>query len=100
MTAPGRLIAIPSQIVPSVRRSASTPITRAPGSRARIATATPAASPPPPTGTTTVAVCGACSAISSPIVPWPAITSGSSKGGIRVMPSSAASLRASAAASS
>ncbi len=58
--------------------SACTPITRASGTRPVTAVATPAISPPPPTGTTTVSTSGHSSTISSPIVPWPAITASSS----------------------
>ena len=57
--------------------SGSTPMmrTRVP-TASRRATAIPDSSPPPPRGTTTLAASPACSAISSPQVPWPAITSG------------------------
>ena len=90
-------MAIPSQIVLAERvpigrwaasdstygaqASAWTPTTFAPGTRDLIAIATPDANPPPPSGTTTSRVAGAWRAISSPTVPAPATTSGSSKGG-------------------
>ena len=49
----------------------------------------PDASPPPPIGISTVSTSGTCSASSSPIVPWPAITTGSSNGWTNVAPCSA-----------
>ena len=58
----------------------STPSTWAPTTRTPCdfsASATPDARPPPPIGTITTS--GVYGAISMPIVPWPAITSGSSK---------------------
>ena len=55
-------------------RPACTPTRRTPGRSARSAIAIPAASPPPPIGRTNVCASGSCSASSSPIVPWPAIT--------------------------
>ena len=45
-------------------------------------------SPPPPIGTSTASTSGNCSKISSPNVPCPAMTSGSSKGWTKVIPSS------------
>ena len=48
--------------------------------QAAAANSAPAASPPPDTGTITVSRFGTCSKISEAIVPWPAITSGSSQG--------------------
>ena len=61
--------------------AASTPMTWAPLARPRKPAATPEMSPPPPTGTSTTVASGTSSASSSPIVPWPAMTSGSSNGG-------------------
>ena len=85
VSSPGRLTAIPSQIVLTARapigcfaatesgygaqRSDCTPTTRASGIRSLIAIAIPATSAPPPIATTTSRVLGACAAISSPIVP-------------------------------
>jgi len=66
--------------------AACTPTMRTPGCRARSAIAIPDASPPPPIGITTVPASGACSTSSRPIVPWPAITSGSSNGCTNVAP--------------
>ena len=60
--------------------SVCTPITRTSGRTAARARATPAMSPPPPLGTTTTDASGTYSAISSPTVPFPAITSGLSTG--------------------
>ena len=40
--------------------------------------------PPPPMGTTICSTSGSCSRISRPMVPWPAITSGSLKGWAKV----------------
>ena len=62
----------------------------------------PAMSPPPPTGTNTACSGPApnCLKISMPTVPWPAITSGASKGGMKVRPSLSASARATALVSS
>ena len=103
---PGVSTAMPSATVPAVgaatgsplksaaaaeKRFACTPTTRTLGRCALAATATPLTSPPPPTGTTSVSRSGACSSISSPSVPWPAITASSSKGWTRVQPRSAAS---------
>ena len=59
----------------------------------------PAIRPPPPTGTTIASTSGVCSRISSPIVPWPAITSTLSNGWMNVSPSRAASSPACARAS-
>ena len=56
--------------------SAWTPTTRTLGERWCRAVATPEMRPPPPTGTITVSASGQSSAISSPTVPWPAMTSG------------------------
>ena len=66
----------------SAASSGSTPITRAPGHSARMAAEIPEMRPPPPTGTTTRPASGRSAAISRPMVPWPAITAGSSKGGM------------------
>ena len=74
----------------SAASSGSTPISRAPGTSARIATATPLASPPPPIGTRTAATSGRSSAISSPTVPWPAMIRSSSYGGMIARPRAAA----------
>ena len=49
----------------------STPITEIASSTPASAFATPEINPPPPTATSTVSTSGACSAISSPRVPWP-----------------------------
>ena len=57
-----------------------TPITSIAGRADLSAIATPLTSPPPPTGTITRARSGTCSSSSSPSVPCPAITSGSSNG--------------------
>ena len=51
------------------------------GSSAASAAAIPEIRPPPDTGTSTTATSGASSAISRPMVPWPAITSRWSNGG-------------------
>ena len=67
----------------SAAASGSTPTTRALGARAFTAAARPEMSPPPPTGTITLVTSGRSSPISSPTVPWPAMISASSKGGIR-----------------
>jgi hypothetical protein len=67
--------------------AASTPTTRTSGRMAARAAAIPAISPPPPMGTTTVSASGASSASSSPMVPWPAMISGSSNGGTSTAPS-------------
>jgi hypothetical protein len=56
------------------------PITRILGLALLSASATPLISPPPESGTSTVSTSGRSSTISSPRVPWPAITKGSSKG--------------------
>mmetsp|Transcript_9976 Transcript_9976/g.41877 ORF Transcript_9976/g.41877 Transcript_9976/m.41877 type:complete len:224 (+) Transcript_9976:1843-2514(+) len=48
--------------------------------------------PPPETGTMTASRSGTCSKNSTPMVPWPAMTSGWSYGGIRVAPVSRWSL--------
>ena len=70
----------------SAASSGSTPTTVASGRQARMAAAMPEISPPPLTGTTTRSACGQSSAISSPIVPCPAITLRSSNGGISTYP--------------
>ena len=57
--------------------------------RGATAAAMPEMSPPPPTGTTTTSTSGASSSTSSPTVPWPAITRGSSKGWTSTRPVSA-----------
>ena len=56
--------------------------------------------PPPESGTSTQSSAGRSSSSSSPIVPWPAITSGSSNGETKVRPRSAASCLATTSASS
>ncbi len=57
----------------------STPMTLVSGRMNLMKVATPAARPPPPIGTNTASIGSPCwRRISSPIVPWPAITSGSS----------------------
>ena len=67
--------------------SGSTATIRAP--RDAAATVIPETSPPPPTGTTITSTRGSSSRISSPTVPWPASTSGSSNGCTSVAPVSA-----------
>ena len=66
--------------------SGSTPITRI---RSSNHAAIPASGPPPPQLIKTVSTSGTCSSTSSPIVPWPAITSGWSNGCISSAPVSA-----------
>jgi hypothetical protein len=57
----------------------STPITLTDGRSRLMYDAIPEISPPPPTGTKTASGgCDDCLTISRPIVPWPAMTSGSS----------------------
>ena len=51
-----------------------------------IAVGDPEMRPPPPTGTTTTSRSGTCSISSSPMVPWPAMTGGSSKGWTKTQP--------------
>jgi hypothetical protein len=52
----------------------------------------PAISPPPPTGTNTASIGPACwRSNSMATVPWPAMTSGSSKGWMKLRPLSLAS---------
>src|SRR3954468_890800 len=68
--------------------SGSTAITRCVSA---MAATMPPIRPPPPTGTTTASASGASSSISSPTVPWPASTIGSSKGGTSVRPVSSIS---------
>ena len=58
--------------------SGSIATTRVPGFEPLTAAAIPETRPPPPTGTSTTSVSGASSRISSPTVPWPAMTRGSS----------------------
>ncbi|MNC88087.1 hypothetical protein D3C83_38720 [compost metagenome] len=58
----------------------STPSTCNSGRSALAAVAMPAISPPPPIGTTSTSRFGACSSISMPNVPCPAITAASSNG--------------------
>ena len=59
--------------------SGSTPITLIPGRRDFTTAAMPAINPPPPTGTKIASISSSCCCrISSPTVPCPAITSGSS----------------------
>ena len=70
--------------------SGSTVTTLARGASALIAVATPEESPPPPTGTATVATPGQSAAISSPIVPCPAMMAGWSNGGTTARPSASA----------
>ncbi|GGR33263.1 hypothetical protein GCM10015536_43440 [Streptomyces griseomycini] len=80
--------------------AACTPTIRTSGRSAFTATATPAASPPPPTPTTIVRTSGHCSRISRPTVPWPAMTSGWSKGWMSTAPVSCAYSSAAASDSS
>ncbi len=63
--------------------AASTPNTRISGFRVLAAVATPEISPPPPIGTISTSRSGQSSSISVARVPWPAITSRSSKGWTR-----------------
>ena len=73
--------------------SGSTPITLVSGRRYFTKVAMPAARPPPPTGTKIASIGPECWVrISMPMVPWPAITSGSSKGCRKVRPSRASQL--------
>ena len=81
-------------------RSIVRPMTRMPGRIVLAARATPAASPPPDSGTRIVSRSGRACISSIPIVPWPAMTAGSSKGEISVRPSSRTSRSASACAAS
>ena len=67
--------------------SVSTPQIRTPGISALIATATPEINAPPPMLTRTSVSGGASSASSTPTVPWPASTVGSSNGWTSVIPS-------------
>ena len=113
---PGRLTAMPSAIVSfdgaatgSPRRSDSgygamlstcTPTISTSGRADFTATAIPDASPPPPTGTTTFARSWTSSSSSNPSVPWPATTSGSSKGCTNAIPVSSARAFAAATHSS
>mmetsp|Transcript_126686 Transcript_126686/g.370161 ORF Transcript_126686/g.370161 Transcript_126686/m.370161 type:complete len:220 (-) Transcript_126686:573-1232(-) len=68
---------------------ASTPKTLIEGLMAFRKTPTPAARPPPPTQANTPSTCSlvVCARISCPMVPCPAMTSGSSKGCTRTLPS-------------
>ena len=76
----------PGPAAVSAASSGSTPITRACGHSALIAVPMPDARPPPLTGISTVATSGRSSAISSPMVPCPAMTSGWSNGGTSTPP--------------
>src|SRR5215203_5622801 len=96
---PGFFTKTPSAIV-KPERPAWTPTMRRSGLRSRRAIPIPDASPPPPTGMRTVSACATCSASSSPIVPWPAMTCGSSNGWMNVAPRSSTSAMAAAIASS
>src|SRR6266545_3635330 len=71
--------------------SGSTATTRASGFTPFTAVAIPETSPPPPTWTRITSASGTSSSISSPTVPWPAITSGSSYGCTSVRPVSSIS---------
>lgn len=73
----------------SAASSGSAPSTRTSGRSDLIAVATPEINPPPDIGTTTASTSGRSSRISRPMVPWPAITSGWSNGGISAAPRSA-----------
>mmetsp|Transcript_15590 Transcript_15590/g.20967 ORF Transcript_15590/g.20967 Transcript_15590/m.20967 type:complete len:434 (-) Transcript_15590:81-1382(-) len=73
----------------------STPMIRTPGRITFRYPPIPAMSPPPPTGTKTAARSTeelTCRSISMPMVPWPAMTRGWSKGGMYGMPFSALKL--------
>ncbi len=78
------------------KSSVCTPTTRIPARRAFTATPMPEMRPPPPTGTTTASRSATWSSSSSPMVPWPATTPGSSKGWTKVSRSTCSSRRASA----
>ena len=65
-----------SESLASAACSGSTPMTTASGHSARTAAAMPEIRPPPLIGTSTRPACGQSVPISSPIVPWPAITVG------------------------
>ena len=103
VSSPGCLTAMPSAIVFPVgawpangaHAAAWTPTMRGARAAARRARARrPAASPPPPIGHDDRLDLGAsCSASSSPSVPWPARTSGSSKAWTKVSPASTPLLR-------
>ena len=67
-------LGIPATIVMPI----GTPMTLIDGFTAFAATAMPEIKPPPPIGTTSVSRSGTASSISSPTVPCPAMTSGSS----------------------
>ena len=113
VTSPGRPTAIPSARVRiagsgtgacaasdgghAAAPAACTPTTRTPSGTAA---ATPPSRPPPPVGTSTVATSGHCSTISSPTVPWPAITSTWSNGCTSTAPVRSANARASTRLSS
>ena len=71
--------------------SGSIATTRASGFSPFTAVAMPETSPPPPTWTSTTSASGTSSSISTPTVPWPAITSGSSYGCTSVRPVSSTS---------
>ena len=102
VNSPGFFTAMPSAIVLAVSSettcpasieafmpaapAACTPITRTFGWSIFTAEATPEASPPPPIGTTMVSTSGRSSMISSPMVPCPAMTIGSSNGWMNVAP--------------
>ena len=66
----------------------SQPMIRMSGFRALAAVATPLISPPPPMGTGRISRSGTSSSISRAMVPWPAMTSRSSKGWTKVRPRS------------
>ncbi len=78
----------------------STPTTETALERVLAAVATPAISPPPPIGTGRTSRSGTFSNISSAMVAWPTITSGSLKGWTKVRPRSAHSRWATSPASS
>src|SRR6266545_861425 len=77
-------------------RTGEAPYTRIPGKCFLSTDATPLISPPPPTATTTASSRepASCSRISTPTVPWPAMTSGSLYGGTYTRSCSAAYARA------
>ena len=97
---PGFFTAMPSAMVDTLRSSvgppawrdrymdaapaAWTPTIRQSGFSCFTAKAMPPMRPPPPMGTTICSTSGSCSRISRPMVPWPAITSGSLKGWAKV----------------
>ena len=79
---PGHLPAAAERVTRVGRQFGLGPDHPRPGHSARMAAAIPEMRPPPPTGTTTWSASGRSAAISRPMVPWPAMTARSSKGGM------------------